>query len=65
MKPSLEYYDGEDSEGLTWDQRMRERPPREIANYRGRPRRKKKLHNEFDDMVVPGSVKGFPFGREE
>ena len=64
MKPSLKYYDGEDEEGLTWDQRMRKRLSREIANYRGRPSRRKKRHSEFDNMVVQGSVKGFPF-REE
>ena len=64
MKPSLKLYSGEDEEGLTYEQRMRKRSLREIANYRGRPSRRKKRHSEFDDMVVQGSVKGFPF-REE
>ncbi len=64
MKPPVQGYSGEDEEGLTWEQRMKKRPSREVANYRGRPSRRKKRHSEFDDMVVQGSVKGFPF-REE
>jgi len=58
------YYSGVDAESLSFDDRIRPRSQVETYGVKGRMA-KRKSKDPYGDMVVPGSVRNFPFKDDE